>query len=76
MVFTSSRADLRWERMALAAAAASSRRSCRSRCVGLGGRVDHLAELRAVGDAPALGLVHVLAGDRVAVLCGVVPERP
>ena len=44
--------------------------------LGLGGLVDHLAELRAVGDAPALGLVHVLAGDEVAVLCGVVPERP
>ena len=44
--------------------------------VGLAGRVDHLAELGAVGDAPALGLVHVLAGDDVAVLPCVVPERP
>ena len=32
MVFTSSRTDLRCERMALASAAESSRRSCRSRC--------------------------------------------
>ena len=32
--------------------------------VGLGGLVDHLAELGAVGDATALGLVDVLAGDR------------
>ena len=32
MVFTSSRYALRWERMALASAAASSRRSFRSRC--------------------------------------------
>ena len=46
------------------------------RGIGLGGLVDHLAELGAVGDAPALGLVHVLAGDDVAVLLGVVPERP
>ena len=38
--------------------------------------VDHLSELRPVGDAPALGLVHVLAGHEVAVLVGVVPERP
>ena len=44
--------------------------------IGLGGFVDHLAELGAVGDAPALGLVHVLAGDNVTVLLGVVPERP
>ena len=29
-----------------------------------------------VGDAAALGLVHVLAGDQVVVLLGVVPERP
>ena len=28
---------------------------------GLGGRVDHLAELRPIGDATALGLIHVLA---------------
>ena len=32
------------------------------RSTGLAGRVDHLAELGAVGDATALGLVHVLAG--------------
>ena len=44
--------------------------------IGLAGRVDHLAELRAVGDATALGLVHVLAGDDVAVLLCVVSERP
>ncbi len=31
--------------------------------VGLVGLVQHLAELWAVGDAPALGLVHVLTGD-------------
>ena len=43
---------------------------------GLGGRVDHLAELRAVGDATALGLIHVLAEDNVAVLLCVVPECP
>ena len=42
---------------------------------GPAGFVDHLAELRAVGDASALGLVDVLAGDEVAVLVGVVPER-
>ena len=46
------------------------------RSVGLGSLVDHLSELGAVGDATALGLVHVLAGDDVAVLLGVVPERP
>ncbi len=44
--------------------------------VGPSGLVDHLAELGAVGDAPALGLVHVLASDGVAVLLGIVPERP
>ncbi len=44
--------------------------------VGLGGLVDHLAEFRPVGDAPALGLVHVLAGDEVPVLLGVVPQCP
>ena len=38
--------------------------------------VDHLAELGPVGDAAALGLVHVLAGYGVAVGLGVVPERP
>ena len=43
--------------------------------LGLGSLVDHPAELRAVGDAAALGLVDELAGDQVAVLLGVVPER-
>ncbi len=38
--------------------------------------VDHLAELRPVGDTAALGLVDELTGDQVAVLLGVVPERP
>ena len=38
--------------------------------------VQHFAELRPVGDAPALGLVHVFAGDDVAMLRGVVPQRP
>ena len=46
------------------------------RGLGFDGLVQHLAELRSVGDAAALGLVHVLAGDDVAVLVGVVPERP
>ncbi len=36
--------------------------------------VQHLAELRPVGDASALGLVHVLAGDEVVVLLGVVAQ--
>jgi len=45
----------------------------RLRLVGL---VQHLAELGPVGDAAALGLVHVLAGYGVAVALGVVPERP
>ena len=44
--------------------------------LGLSGRVQHLLELGPVGDAPALGLVHVLAADQVVVLLGVVPERP
>ena len=44
--------------------------------LGLAGRVQHLLELGPVGDAPALGLVHVLAADQVVVLLGVVPERP
>ncbi len=44
--------------------------------VGLAALLDHLAELRAVRDAAALGLVHVLAGHGVAVGLGVVPERP
>ena len=43
---------------------------------GLAGLVQHLLELGPVGDAAALGLVHVLAGDQVVVLLGVVPERP
>ena len=33
--------------------------------VGLAALLDHLAELRSVGDAAALGLVHVLAGSRL-----------
>ena len=44
--------------------------------LGLAGRVQHLLELGPVGDAPALGLVHVLADYQVVVLLGVVPERP
>ncbi len=43
---------------------------------GRTGGIDHLAELGAVGAASALGLVHVLAGDDVAVPVGVVPQRP
>ena len=43
---------------------------------GLASLVDHVAELGPVGDTAALGLVHVLAGDGVAVVLGVVPERP
>ncbi len=45
---------------------------------GLGslGLVDHLLELWAVQHASALRLVHVLPDDLVAVLLGVVPERP
>ncbi|MCY3504974.1 MAG: hypothetical protein OXH41_02270 [Chloroflexi bacterium] len=38
-------------------------------------RVEHLAELGAVGDAPALGLVDVLSDDDVVVLRGVVAQR-
>ena len=34
------------------------------------------ARPRPIGDASALGLIHELAGDRVALLAGVVPERP
>ena len=45
----------------------------RFRLVGL---VQHLAELGAVGDPAALGLVHVLAGYDVAVAFCVVAERP
>ena len=44
--------------------------------LGFGGLIQHLLELGPVGDAPALGLVHVLAGDQVAVLLGLVSERP
>ncbi len=44
--------------------------------LGLGGLIQHLAKLGAVRDATALGLVHVLPDDHVAVLLGVVPERP
>jgi len=39
------------------------------------GRVEHLAELGPVGDAAALGLVDVLAGDDVVVLLGVLAQR-
>ena len=46
------------------------------RSVGLAGRVDHHAELGTVGDAPALGLVHVLADYDVSVLLCMVPECP
>ena len=38
--------------------------------------LDHLPELGPVGDASALGFVHVLAGHGVAVGPGVVLERP
>ncbi len=43
---------------------------------GLAALVDHLAELGPIGDAAALGLVHVLAGHGVAVVLGVVSQRP
>ena len=43
---------------------------------GLAALVDHVAELGPVGDPAALGLVHVLAGDDVAVVLRVIPERP
>ena len=46
------------------------------RSLRLGGGVQHPAELRPVGDASALGLVDVLTHDHVAVLVGVVSERP
>ncbi|MDE2934494.1 MAG: hypothetical protein OXS47_11620 [Chloroflexota bacterium] len=39
------------------------------------GGVQHPAELGPVGDAPALGLVDVLAHDAVVVLLGVVAQR-
>ncbi|MDE2903299.1 MAG: hypothetical protein OXP73_09730 [Chloroflexota bacterium] len=44
--------------------------------VGPAGGLQHPAELGAVSDAPALGLVHVLAGDDVAVLRGIGAQRP
>ena len=44
--------------------------------LGLAGLVQHPLELGPVRYLSALGLVHVLAGDQVAVLLGVVPERP
>ena len=44
--------------------------------VGFAGLGQHLAELGPVGDAAALGFVHVLAGDDVAVLIGVVAQCP
>ena len=43
---------------------------------GLAALVDHVAELGPVGDAAALGLVHVLAGDGVAVVLGKIPQGP
>ncbi len=46
------------------------------RCRGLAAVVDHLAELGTVGDPAAFGLVHVLPGHGVAVVLGVVSERP
>ena len=46
------------------------------RSLRLASLVDHLAELGPIGDSAALGLVHVLAGDGVAVVLGVVAERP
>ena len=41
---------------------------------GLAALVDHVAELGPVGDSAALGLVHVLAGDGIAVVLRVVPD--
>ncbi len=46
------------------------------RSVGPGGLVQHPSELGSVGDSAALGFIHVLAGDDVAVLVSVVPESP
>ena len=43
--------------------------------LGLATLLDHLPELRSVCDEAALGLVHVLSGDGVAVGPGVVLER-
>ena len=36
--------------------------------------VQHPLKLGSIGDAAALGLVHVLPGDGIPVLLGVVPE--
>ena len=44
--------------------------------VGAAGRLQHPAELWAIGDTPTLGLVHVLAGDDAAVLRGIGAKRP
>ena len=46
------------------------------RGIGAASLVQHPAELGPVGSSAALGLVNILAGDHVAVLLGVVPERP
>ncbi|MCY3603707.1 MAG: hypothetical protein OXH12_11590 [Chloroflexi bacterium] len=46
------------------------------RSVGTLGSIQHLAELRPIGDASALCLVDVLADDGVPVLLGVVAQRP
>ena len=43
--------------------------------LGIAALLDHLLELGPVSDAAALYLVHVLAGDEVVVLVGIVPER-
>ena len=44
--------------------------------VGTARRIEHLAELGPVGGAPTLRLIDVLPGDAVAVLLGVVTQRP
>jgi len=44
--------------------------------VGLAALVIHLPELGPVSHAAALGLIHVLAGDVVAVLRGKGAQRP
>ena len=43
---------------------------------GTTGLVQHRSKLGPRGDAPALGLVHVLTSHDVALLGGVVPQRP